>query len=129
LNPYKDDFLKKLPGLYNVVPYLDRIRKLKLDRFDVRRLRFDILFVYKMLFGLVWLDFRMFFTLSLVDNTRGHRYKRLLFSSNTDIRTYFFSVRIVNVWNELSASTDFSSLRRFSNSIHKMDLARYRNEL
>jgi len=42
-----------------------------------------------MLFGLVWLDFRMFFTLSPVDNTRGHCYKRLLPSSNTDIRKYY----------------------------------------
>ena len=54
------------------------------------RLRFDILFVYKMLFGLVWLDFRMFFTLNPVDNTRGHCYKLLIPSSNTDIRKYFF---------------------------------------
>ena len=33
------------------------------------------------------------------------------------------------VWNELPASTDFSSLRGFSNSIYKIDLARYGNEL
>jgi len=82
-----------------------------------------------MLFGLVWLDFRMFFALSHVDNTRGHRYKLLLPSSNTDIKKYFFSVRIVKVWNELPISTDFSSLRIFSNSNHKIDLARYCNEL
>ena len=30
-------FTKNLPGLYNV-PYLERIRKLKLERLDVRRL-------------------------------------------------------------------------------------------
>jgi len=41
-----------MPGLYNV-PYLERIRKLKLERLDVRRLRVDIFFVYKMLFGRV----------------------------------------------------------------------------
>jgi len=107
--------------VYNV-PYLERICKLKLERLDVPRLRFDILFVYKMLFGLVWLDFRMFFTLSPVDNTRWLCYKLLIPSSNTDIRKYFFSVRIVKVWNEvyeLPASTDFSTLRRFSNSIYK----------
>jgi len=94
----------------------------------VRLLRFNILFVYKMLFGLVWLDFPMFFTSSPVDNTRGHCYKLLLPSCNTDIRQYFFSVRIVNVWNELPACADFSSLR-FNTSIHKIDLARYCNEL
>jgi len=31
-----------------------------------------------MLFGLVWLDFLMFFALSPVDNTRGHRYIRYI---------------------------------------------------
>ena len=62
--------------------------KLKLEMLDVRRLRFDILFVYKMLFNLVWLDFPMFFALSPVDNTRGHCYKLLLPSCNTDIRKY-----------------------------------------
>jgi len=54
-----------------------------------RGLQFDILFVYKMLFGLVLLDFRMFFTLSPVDNTRGHCFKLLLPSCNSDIRKYF----------------------------------------
>ena len=32
----------------------------------------------------------MFFTLSPVDNTRGHCYKLLSPSCNTDIRKYFF---------------------------------------
>jgi len=121
--PAQRRYTKKLPRLYNV-PYLERIRKLKLERLDVRRLRFDILFVYKMLFGLVLLDFRMFFTLSPFDNTRGHCYKLLIPSSKI-----FFSVRIVEVWNELPASTYFSTLRIFSNSIHKIDLARYCNGL
>jgi len=35
----------------------------------------------------------------------------------------FLPVRIVKVWN------DFSSLRSFSNSICKLDLARYRHEV
>jgi len=45
---------------------------------------------------------------------------------NHDITT---QNRIVKVWNELPASTDFSTLRRFRNSIHKLHLARYCNEL
>ena len=117
-------FTKKLPGLYDE-SYLNRLRTLRLERLDVRRLRFDILFVYKMLFGLVSLDFGMFFNLSPAENTRGHRYKLLLPSCNTDIRKYFFSVRIIKVWNELPASTDFGSLGRFINSISKVDLVSY----
>ena len=42
--------------------------------------------------------------------TRGHPYKLYLPRCSTDIRKYFFSQRIVKLWNELPANTDFSSI-------------------
>ena len=35
------------------IAYLERLRKLQLERLDVRRLRADLVLVYKIVFGLI----------------------------------------------------------------------------
>ena len=43
-------FTKKLSGL-QAFPYTERLKLLGLERLEVRRIRADLLFVYKLLFG------------------------------------------------------------------------------
>ena len=57
--------------------------------------------------------------------TRGHNYKLYAPAISSDTRKYFFSNRIVQIWNELPVQTDFSTLKRFKNSISKVDLTKY----
>jgi len=90
--------------------YYSRLTRLGLAR---RRLRADILVVYEILFGMVRVNSKEFFTLRNQPHLRGHKYiikKQRSFNVN----------RIVNLWNNLPLSTitDFSttSLHRFDKS-------------
>ncbi len=58
-------------------PYSERLKKLGLDRLDVRRLRADLVFTYKIIFGLISdIELAQIFTFAdIPHDTRGHRYK------------------------------------------------------
>ena len=81
----------------------------------------DLLYCYKIVFGLVNVNFDNFFALSTNTNTRGHKYK--LFKprcSTASIRQKFFVDRVINVWNALPSTTNFASLNVFRNSIERL---------
>ena len=64
-----------------------------------RRLRGDMITVYKLLNGLVEIDWQTFFTLSKSDKTRGSHRKLYIKYSKTSIRKNAFSNRAVPIWN------------------------------
>ena len=53
--------------------YDERLQKLGLPRLELRRLHLDLIFCYKIVFGLVCVNFNDFFEFNLT--TRGHAYK------------------------------------------------------
>ena len=112
-------FTKRLPGLSNM-PYLDRRKVLNVPSLEVRRLRADMYWTYKIVFGLVDVKFDDLFTWSHCSTTRGHMYKLYKQQNSTSVRANFFTERVVNYWNNLPDTTDFSSLNRFKNSICKV---------
>ena len=63
--------------------YSDRLIKVGLPSLELRRLHLDLVYYYKMVFGLVKLNFPDFFEF-LVLSTRGHAYK--LYSLSIDVR-------------------------------------------
>ena len=117
-------FTERLTGLWNV-PYAERLKRTGLERLDVRRVRADLLLSYKIIFGLTNVDSAQFFQLSHNVETRGHDYKLYIPAVHTDCRKYFFSNRIINVWNDLPASTDFSSFISFKSSIRRINFDKY----
>ena len=52
-------FTKYLPGLRSM-SYSDRLKRVGLERLDVRRLRYDLIVAYKILFGLIPIDSTQF---------------------------------------------------------------------
>jgi len=40
-------------------------------------------------------------------------------------RSHFFACRVINIWNGLPSSTDFSSLNAFKRAIFKTDLSEH----
>jgi len=84
-------FTKRLPGLSNL-PYTKRLEVFGIDSLEihVRRLRYDLIFVYKMLFGLIDLKFSDYFVLRTSSTTRGHDYKLFSAYSRLNVRKHFF---------------------------------------
>ena len=97
-------FTKKLPG-YQGLNYPARLEKAGLCTLELRRLRAELYFCYKILHGLIATPLDKFFTLDRSGLTRGHSLKLKPIIPRLDIRLYFFSYRVVNVWNSLSPST------------------------
>lgn len=118
-------FTKRLPGLCHLA-YTKRLDVLCTESLELRRLRYDLIYVYKMLFGLIDLNFDDFFVLKSCGTTRGHNYKLFLRYSRLNIRKHFFSERVVTVWNNLECNiVDFGNLRRFKLSLLSCDLSKY----
>ena len=103
--------------------YADRIKLLQLENLEVRRLRFDLLFAYKILFGLVDINWSNMFVFNVVTKTRGHSYKLYAKTSRIDMRHNFFCNRVVNVWNRLPANDcDFKSFTSFKSFLIRQNL-------
>jgi len=117
-------FTKKLSGL-QAFPYTERLKLLGLERLEVRRIRADLLFVYKLLFGFTALRAEDYFNLSVCTATRGHPYKLFLTRCFTDVRKYFFCNRVVKIWNELPCDTDFTCINSFKRRLTSFSLNIY----
>ena len=64
-------FTKRLRGL-KTYSYSERLRYLGLRSLELRRLHLDLIFCYKIVFGIVNVSFSSFFKFSTVTSTRGH---------------------------------------------------------
>jgi len=117
-------FTKNLPGFHKFT-YKDRLRRLHLPSLELRRLQVDLVWCYKILFGIVDTPTEDFFVPSTYAPTRGHQYKLFKKPHVSRTRANFFSERVVNSWNSLSDGIDFSSLPRFKRCINNVDFSRF----
>jgi len=85
------------------------------------RLYADLVWCYKILLGIVDVQSDKFFEFN-ARPSRGHQYKLYKNRSVPRVRAAFFSERVVNVWNSLPDSVDFSTLSKFRRSIMRVDL-------
>jgi len=108
--------------------YSERLVKLEVDSLELRRIRFDVIHVYKLLFGMVDADVSALFVANNVDTvTRGHSLELFVQQSRIDACKYFFSNRVIQSWNSLPAtSDDFSFLACFRRFLQRTDLRRFK---
>jgi len=120
-------FTKRFVCCYGLT-YSQRLTKLGIERLELRRLHLDLVYVYKILFGMVETEVSAHFVRRKLDTgTRGHSLKLFAHHSRIDARKHFFCNRIVQCWNSLPATpTDFSSLTCFRRFLGRTDLSGFR---
>ena len=91
---------KMLPGMQNL-SYDQRLRTMEIPSLQYRRLRADMIQVYKIIHGIDNIDPNTFFEMSNDKRTRGHKYKILKQRAKCNLRRLSFSHRIVDTWNAL----------------------------
>jgi len=115
-------YTKRLPG-FGGLSYTERLKRLNLLSLELRRLHADLIYCYKIVFGLTNLSPGDFFEKAPLSSTRGHDYKLYKNRCYTTVRSTFFSERIVNTLNILPADVDFSSLVSFVRTVRLVDLS------
>jgi len=119
-------FTKRLRG-YRHMSYVDRLAKLGLPSLELGRLYLDLIYCYKVVFGLVKLNSIQsadLFELSTVTATRGHSYKLYKPRCTVNVRVNFFACRVVNFWNSLPDFVSFVSLYTFKRSLMDVDFSK-----
>ena len=99
--------------------YEDRLKTLGLPTLEYRRLRADVIQVYKILNQVDRVDIDKFFTMSEL-STRGNSLKIFKPRSRLKVRSSVFSNRVVDVWNSLpNAVVTAPSLNAFKSRLNK----------
>jgi len=80
-----------------------RLLSLNLPSLELRRLHFDLIWCYKVVFGVVDISCSNIFALRSEYVTRGHPYK--IFKRSCTARSSFFSERVIDIWNSLPSKT------------------------
>ena len=97
-----------------------------MDSQETRRIRADLVMIYKMYYEKVNLNFNDFFTVDTYDKTRSNGLKLEHEKPRLDIRKYSFSVRTAKIWNQLPSSIVLAkSLKIFRTELNKFDLSRF----
>ena len=92
-------YTKFLPGMFHL-SYTDRLTRLKLQTLEERRIYLDMILLYKIIHGLIEIDFNKYFSFNNA-NTRGHSFKLNMNSSRLNCHKYHFFNRVVKIWNSL----------------------------
>ena len=111
------------------VDYRGRLLRLELNSLELRRIRQDLVYTYKIVFGLVDDACSGLFTLTNTISgirTRGHAYKLFPRVSRLDVRHNYFSERVVKIWNNLPAKPEhFRTKASFNRFICGINLSSY----
>ena len=114
---------KLIPNIRNF-SYEHRLDYLGMQSLEVRRLRFQLIQVYKIIHIIDKIDFDKFFTLSR-NITRNNGYKLEAKRYHSSANERFFSNFVVNPWNSLSSKVVCSSsLASFKHNLDQ-ELPRY----
>ena len=110
---------KMIPRLRNK-PYEDRLEELKLFSLTKRRLRGDLIEVFKIMKGFDNLDMNKYFEIDRSNQTRSNGYKIIGKRFQSHEAKFFFFNRVVNVWNRLPYDTvNSTSINSFKNKIDR----------
>ena len=106
--------------------YDDRLKSLKLQSLEHRRLIADLIMCYNIIRGHSCIDSSSFFTPNRNTASRGHPYRLSVPLANINVRNHFFSNRIISVWNSLPTELVMcKSISSFKYHLRKTYLSKF----
>jgi len=103
-------FTKRIPGISGLT-YYSRLKVLCLENLELRRIRADLILMYKIVFGQLSVESDAFFIPRAQSQLRGHPYTLSKQRCSSSAMRSFVSSRVINMWNNIPvSSTNFSSL-------------------
>jgi len=106
--------------------YAQRIHILNLPTLELRRLHSDLVYCYKIIFGVIDVSRDDFFAMCSSSVTRRHRYKLYKPSCAKSVRSLFFTSRVIKfLFYSLPIDTDFSSLNSFMRAVQSADFSQF----
>ena len=120
-------FICRFYGLQEGLSYAQKLKMFGLDSLELRRTHNDLTEVYKIFHGLSPLRREEFFSLTNHQHsTRGHVLKIKLEKFTHNERKYFFTNRVIPVWNSLSDYEVLApSVETFKNRLKKVNLSQF----
>ena len=114
---------------WEIKSYEDRLKDLRLPTLTYRRIRGDMIGVFKLVNDMYYFDCTNLFTLRDQSKrvTRGNKKKLFKYRARLDVRKYSFSNRVVDLWNSLpdsviSAETVFTFQTRLDDYWKDQDI-------
>ena len=106
---------KCVPGLHDL-DYEERLKVINIPSMAYRRIRGDLIEVYKYTHG--WYDCKDIFELTVDSTTRGHNYKIKKKFCKSNARHHFFTQRVTDTWNALDYNVvNAETLNSFKNRL------------
>jgi hypothetical protein len=106
---------RMLPNLKGL-SYQNQLRRMGLLSLQARRLRYQLITIYKMHHGVSNVDIGDFFTKTQARRTRGHCSNLMQKYAKNNYRLNFFTVSSISLWNKLTQeAVNASSLTLFKN--------------
>ena len=78
-----------------------RQNNLNLTTLETRRIRGDLIEVYRIMNGIAGIYWKLLFSKAPYDGTRGHTMKLEKNVMHLDIHKYFFSQRVIDYWKAI----------------------------
>ena len=100
---------------------------LKCLNIELRRLHTYFFWCFKIVFGLVYVNLDDVFVFSPCQYTREHKFKLYERQTINCVRANFFSERVINCWNSLSHTVDFSFFSKFKRTVKSVDFTDFLN--
>jgi len=82
--------------------YKQQLKELNILSLRARRLRFQLITMFKIQKGLLNIDLKDFFDIPDFRRTRGHSYHLIPKFSSHNYRLHFFTVNVITYWNQLT---------------------------
>jgi len=111
-------FTKRLPG-FKFLSYTKRLLRLNLESLESRRVKADLVLLFKIIHGFVDIDYSAMFDILFDRTTRGHDLRICKCHSNVDARKFHVCNRVIDAWNNhlLSYQVHLKSVKAFKMSI------------